>query len=233
MNRLKSMLLRLGKFLGFGVRRLQPRPSWYPDELLRYDYQKEFIDFGLKPGDRVLDVGAGSDPFPHATHLADLFLEACEHRHSGVVTDARPFTLATVLALPFPDKYFDFVYCVHTLEHVDDPLQACRELMRVGRRGYIETPTLAKDMLFSWAKGQHLWHVIAIGNELCFFEYSDSQSKGIASTAWWDVIQSTYHNPLQEAYYRNLDLFNVMFQWQESFDVHVFRQDGTVERTAG
>jgi len=39
------------------------------------------------------------------------------------------------MAMPFPDKSFDFVYCAHVLEHVDDPIRACREIMRVGKRG--------------------------------------------------------------------------------------------------
>jgi SAM-dependent methyltransferase len=198
----------------------------------RYEYQKQFFDFDLKPGDRILDAGSGADPFSHATHLVDLFLESCEHRHTSVLIDERPFIKATVQALPFPDKYFDFVYCVHTLEHVNDPLSACSELARVGKRGFIETPTLAKDMLYSRAEGQHRWHVIAIDNRLCFFEYSKRQLKGLSSKAWWHIIQSPYHNPLQEAYYRNLDMFNVMFSWRDEFDVHVFRLDGTVERTS-
>ena len=53
--------------------------------------------------------------------------------------------------LPFRDTTFDFVYCSQVLECVKNPLAACREIMRVGKRGYIETPTLGKDTLFTWS----------------------------------------------------------------------------------
>ncbi|HWE39009.1 MAG TPA: methyltransferase domain-containing protein, partial [Isosphaeraceae bacterium] len=40
---------------------------------------------------------------------------------------------------PFPDRFFDFSICSHTLEDVRDPLFVCAELIRVSKRGYIET----------------------------------------------------------------------------------------------
>ena len=46
--------------------------------------------------------------------------------------------------MPFKDKSFDFVIASHVLEHSSDPEAFLRELMRVGKAGYIETP----DALF-------------------------------------------------------------------------------------
>jgi hypothetical protein len=42
---------------------------------------------------------------------------------------------------PFPDKYFDFSICSHTLEDIRDPLYVCSELIRVSKAGYIEVPS--------------------------------------------------------------------------------------------
>jgi SAM-dependent methyltransferase len=39
------------------------------------------------------------------------------------------------------DKYFNFVYCRHTLEDIQNPQNAFAELVRVGKLGYIETPS--------------------------------------------------------------------------------------------
>jgi hypothetical protein len=101
--------------------------------------------------------------------------------------------------------------------------------MRVGKRGFIETPTAAKDMLFCWARGEQQWHVVAIGRTLCFFEYSERELDGLRSPAWREIIFSRRHHPLQEAFYSNQDAFNVMFSWKDHFSVLVFRLDGTIQ----
>jgi hypothetical protein len=121
------------------------------------------------------------------------------------------------------------VYCAHVLELVDNPLGACAEIMRVGKRGFIETPTAGKDMLFAWARNLQKWHVVAIGSTLCFFEYSERQLDGVRSLIWREHILSQWYNPWQEIFYNNLDIFNVMFTWENQFAVFMFRLDGTVQ----
>ena len=195
----------------------------------RFVYQSRFVDFGIQPGERVLDVGSGGDPFPYATHLVDLFLEPSRHRYSELDTDGKPFTVADVQDLPFADGSFDFVYCSHLLEHVDDPIQACRELMRVARRGYIETPAMMKDVLFCWANEMHKWHLVASGNVLCFFEYTNRQLEGVRSSVWRDIVMGQWANPLQDVFRVNQDVFNVPFLWKGSFGVIVFKLDGQIE----
>ncbi|HYR84152.1 MAG TPA: class I SAM-dependent methyltransferase [Terriglobia bacterium] len=210
------------------VTRLQLRPEW-PGEKDRYSYQKKYAHFDFKPGERVLDIGSGGDPFPHATVLMDQHIETTVHRADTLVTNGKPFLLADIHSLPFCTGSFDYVFCSHLLEHVADPIRACSEMMRVGRRGFIETPTFAKDMLFAWAAGMHKWHVAAIADTLVFFEYSARQAEGIKSSAWRDLIFSRLYHPLQRAFYDNADLFNTMLCWNARFNVVVFRQDGSME----
>src|SRR6266550_2167383 len=206
----------------------RPLRSEWPGEKKRIEYQKRYVKFDIQPNDRVLDIGSGSDPFPYATHLADRFLDPTEHRHGQLIKGDRLIG-ADIHALPFRDKSFDFVYCAHILEHVENPLKACAEIMRVGKRGYIETPTMGEDVLFAWTFDIHKWHVVGCAQRLCFFEYTPRESEGIRSTAWADVIFGRRFHPLQPAFYDNQDVFNVMFTWNESFTVHVFRNDGTLE----
>ena len=207
---------------------LRKRPI-YPGERNRFVYQERYVHFEIQPADRVLDIGSGGDPFPHATILADRFMQKTEHRHAELVRDDRPFVVADVSDLPFRDKCLDFVYCAHILEHVDDPIGSCAEIMRIGKRGFIETPTMGKDMLFAWAKGMHKWHLVSAGCNLCFFEYSPRQLEGIRSSAWQEIIFNKWYYPLQKAFYENQDIFNVMFSWFDSFGVFVFRLDGSVQ----
>ncbi len=199
------------------------------EKIDRFIYQAHYINFNIKPNERVLDIGCGRSPFPYATILVDRFLHPSRHRHEPLIRGDKPLVLADVHHLPFADKSFDFVYCSHVLEHVDDPLLACAEIMRVGKRGYIETPTMGKDALFAWAKDMHKWHVVACGQNLCFFEYSPRQLQGIRSSAWRNLIFSKWYHPLQEAFYENQDIFNVMFKWTDRFAVFVFYLDGTVK----
>jgi len=209
------------------VRRRRPNTSNGVDE--RVSYQEQYVNFNIKPGDQVLDIGNGGYPFRYATVLADRFRDESPSRYEGLVTTNKPFVLTDIHDLGFRDKAFDFIYCSHVLEVVENPLRACAEIMRVGKRGFIETPTLSKDTLFAWAKNIQKWHVVAIERKLCFFEYSERQLEGIGSSVWQDLIMSEWHSPLQEAFYQNQDLFNVMFTWDDQFAVYLFRLDGSVE----
>lgn len=194
----------------------------------RYAYQSRHRTFAILPNEKVVDIGCGDDPFPFASTLVDFHIEPSQHRYTDISMHSDRIVRADVECLPFADKEFDFVYCCHVLEHTQDPLKACAEIMRVGRRGYIETPTLMKDCLFSWAKGMHRWHVVAIGNRLCFYEYSDRLLEGIRSKAFRNQIFSSSRTDLQDAYIVNQDVFNVMFDWEEKFSVSVFHKNGSM-----
>jgi ubiquinone/menaquinone biosynthesis C-methylase UbiE len=198
----------------------------------RFSYQEKVVHFEVGAGQQVLDIGSGGNPFPYATVLVDRYPDRSNHRTDDLETGGKPFVIADIDRLPFSDQAFDYVYCSHVLEHVDDPIAACREIMRVGKRGYIETPTLAKDMMFSWAKGMHRWHVVGIGQTLCFFEYGERQAEGIQSSAWADLIFSSSWHPLQDVFERNQEVFNVMLTWSAAFRVFVFYLDGRSERFA-
>jgi SAM-dependent methyltransferase len=227
----RGQLKRVERYLidkiGLEILVRRKRPKWL-GEHRRLDYQERYVNFKIRPGEQVLDLGSGGIPFPYATVLVDRFI-APKHRVETLVTHGKPFVIADIHDLPFRDKYFDFVYCSHMLEFVGDPLRACQELMRVGKRGYVETPTLGKDKLFAWAADlQTRWHLVAIGRNLCFFEYSERQLNGIRSSVWRDIIFAKWYEPLQEVFYENQDVFNVMFNWVNQFSVFLFRLNGTV-----
>ena len=228
-SNLERLLRTQIRRLGFDIVRWYPRPK-RREENDRFEYQKLFNRFQIDSASTVLDLGSGDYPFPLATILADLYLDHSPHRADPLKRDHRPLLQLDIHHLPFTDKSVDFVYCSHALEHVDNPLQACLEIIRVGKQGYIETPNFCKDGLFAWSEGiKHLWHVVAIGSTIVFFEYSDRQKKGIRSSAWLNLIFADQYHPLQEAFYDNQDFFNTMFTWVDSFRVFVFRLDGTME----
>ncbi len=64
--------------------------------------------------------------------------------------DARPFVVADGMALPFFDDAFDYVICRQVIEHAVDPARFLREISRVGRAGYIETPSDISEDMCDW-----------------------------------------------------------------------------------
>jgi SAM-dependent methyltransferase len=211
-----------------GVEIRRSRPKWHGEDE-RFSYQSKFHDFKIKPGQKVLDVGCGPYPFPYATMLVDLFTEKTNHRHGELITSGKPFMVADIHCLPFEDKSYDFVYCSHVLEHVDDPVRACAELVRVGKRGYVETPSIMTDVLFCWAKGMHKWFTVVIGNRLVFFEYGPRLVEGVRNSYWAQSVFLRRYHPLQDVFYKNQDIFNNSLMWQDRFECTVFRQDGSIE----
>ena len=96
---------------------------------------------------RVLDVGGAHRPLNTATHTLDAL--AYSERGPLLIPEV-PERFSTVNWLqfdmcdrpwPYPGRHFDFSFCAGTLEDVRDPIGVCRELMRVSRAGYIETPS--------------------------------------------------------------------------------------------
>lgn len=100
---------------------------------------------------RVLDVGAGILPFPRADVLVDLAAPDAIPGQEVVRCDV------TRHPLPFADKSFDFVYCRHVLEDLFDPFCVIREMERVGRAGYIETPSPMAEMCRGVDGGSPPW----------------------------------------------------------------------------
>lgn len=88
----------------------------------------------------VLDVGSGQKPMWRADVLVERFLDDDTGR-PGRLLVARPLVCADLARMPFEDKTFDFVYCSHVFEHVEDPDAAARELGRVAHAGVIAVPS--------------------------------------------------------------------------------------------
>jgi SAM-dependent methyltransferase len=225
LNRARRVLTWLELAVGFRIVRAKRSRAFEAFAGSRLWYQEQSVKFDIPAGSRVLDIGSGPRPFKFATELCDFYVDETVHRRGQLITKGLPVTVADVHNMPFADKTFDYVYTAHMLEHVDDPEKACREIMRIGKRGLIETPNFTKDILFCQAEEMHhRWHTVGFENHLFFFEYSAREAAGIGSKAWHAMMWGPFYHPLQDAFINNQHLFNTIFEWNDKFEVHVFRR---------
>jgi len=195
-------------------------------------YQSRFFEFDIRPGDKVLDIGSGHLPFPYATHLADLSLEEDRIGRAGVPfkhVAGKPVFECSIEDLPFEDEEFDFVYCSHVLEHVNSPEMACKEIMRVGKRGFIETPGPGKDLWLNSAQiSKHKWSIELKRDQLFFKEYTADEIVGFNCGILMDM-NCAPQTPREKAFAALLnlraDLVNTMLYWENRFKVEVQRKE--------
>lgn len=86
-------------------------------------------------GKRILELGPGKSPFPVASEF--VVWKASEEL-SGKKVHVLDFDEGK---LPFANKEFDFVYCHHLIQDLQNPLPLLKEISRVSKAGYIETPS--------------------------------------------------------------------------------------------
>ena len=162
-----------------------------------------YVSSLIPEGAKVLELGPGTTPFHRSTHFVDLYKKG----ENYVVCDLNAGNL------PFPDDYFDFVYTRHTMEDLYYPFAALREMARVARRGYIETPSPFAEVTRGIDGGStptpwrgyhhHQWLVWSHAGELNFLkkipliEYVGGFSE--------EVIERTLANPCY---------WNTYFYWE-------------------
>ena len=94
---------------------------------------------------KVIDVGCSGIAFPAATHCVD-FSESIS-AVGNVPTENKMKIDIDFQRIPMDNKCFDFCYCRHTLEDIQNPEFAFQEMVRCSRSGYVETPSPLIEVL--------------------------------------------------------------------------------------
>jgi len=210
----------------FLIPSMEPREAPLKDN---WQYQNEELDWKIDANMKVLDIGSGGYPFKHATHLADKFPNETTHRVEPLNRDGRPFFEVDIERLPFDKKAYDFVFCSHVLEHLNHPGDAMREIMRVGKSGYIEIPTRMSDIIFNFTflEEHHKWHGLISNNTVILTEWSDPERKKYNHN-FFNAIQSNYTNDMQSFFEENREVFFHHLHWNDSFDFILINKKGKV-----
>lgn len=125
----------------------------------RYAWLEKWKTQNLKLGkdSKIADVGAGHDPFLDATHIIDLYPDDNTQRGHDLRAGKRTLLPHSIEEVPVEDGYFDFSYARQILEHVDDPEKACKELMRISKSGFIETPNSFIELGYGYPGDERGW----------------------------------------------------------------------------
>ncbi len=179
---------------------------------------------GIRPTDRVLDVGGGFYPFRRADVITDLSFSDTSNRNGAQMLfgEGKRYVECPAERLPFADKEFDFVFSSHVLEHTRDPEAACREIQRVGKRGFVEVPHKISE--YVTGNPTHRWLVTPKNGGLRF------EPKNFLESPFQNILHSHVVNDpefqaIEAGSFRNL--LNIQLAWERSFPVEIVR---TVER---
>lgn len=175
--------------------------------------------------EKVLEVGGGSNPHPRSNVVTDKHLDSNYHRDDDLrVYPHQKFVEADGTALNFADKEFDYLICNHVLEHVDDPEAFVRELARVSKRGYLETPSLIGEILHPMES--HRWVILEIDEKIVLY---DKETLGFNQSI---QLHNLFLNHLlnNSLTYRLFDrtypyIRRVMYEWKDEIEILVNPND--------
>lgn len=145
---------------------------------LIYFYQRKIAPgFKIPKHWLVLDVGSGNMPF----WRGDVFLDDLKfgniqrHLGGGTVKDIGIFVNSDASKMPFKNNAFDFSFCSHLLEHVENPTAVINEIVRVSKQGYIEVPNGILETIAPFHS--HLWFIYYADKTLYFVRKSKEMHK--------------------------------------------------------
>ncbi len=161
----------------------------------------------------VLEIGSGDNPHPRSNVLVDRFIGDNTERGGNLVID-RPLVVADAHHLPFCEGAFAYIICSHILEHMDDPPQFVRELQRIGKAGYIGSPSEIAERMFHWSF--HRWYVNLIGGKLVLHPKEPAEPFG-------ELFDYLYeYNPAYYFFQRSMpDLFWVELEWHGRIELEM------------
>ena len=176
---------------------------------------------GVQDGESVLDIGGGHSPLPEATVVVEYNLTSGHDRDGHAVPIDPRYVEGDAQNLPFANKSFDFAYASHVFEHVPDPAKACSEMIRVARRGYIETPRKMTELFAGYPS--HRWLVDVDDGVLSF------ERRWFIESPYQNCVLAHVHNfdgARQQALVHFRNLTCVQFQWRDTFRYKVVERPG-------
>jgi len=183
----------------------------YSYNLIKWSLRK--LKLPIKSNALVLDVCSGSSPHPAADVVLEKYVDTT-HCYEPLVAD-RPTVLADACKMPFMDKAFDYIIASHVLEHINTPELFLKELQRVGKAGYIETPNAIFEGLVPY--NVHVLEIMNSNNELIIHKKSSPRPDNFINNL--EVVKQI---PVwNKFFYNNPELFQVRYFWNDKLNYKI------------
>lgn len=122
----------------------------------------------------LLDIGATSDLLFRYFNKRGVGLNVSPQSVEYMKAHGIEAVVGDAESLQFEDKSFDCLFCFQTLEHLENPVRALREFVRVMREKlFLTIPLVSRTKICGFEtplRGRHRWHT---------FEFSDSDFRKI------------------------------------------------------
>lgn len=158
--------------------------------------------------DRVLEIGPGATPYFRSDIFLELQYKTEEERiaqsgNVGILNTNKQIVYYDGGKFPFKDKEFDYVICSHVLEHVPDADSFLREIQRVGKKGYLEFPTVYYDYIYNFRE-----HQLFLFENNGIINWMTKQESGLMKYA---TIQFFFNKTCKLGYFDLIESFKEYF----------------------
>lgn len=182
-----------------------------------------------RPKGLVLEVACGTNPAPESDVLLEFYEPFVKQLKDEWVEKV---VFGDALNMPFLDRSFDYITCMHLVEHFDhgELIRFFSELRRVAPRGYIEAPSIYWELLHNCDEafcadgfaGHHKQYCFFYEGVIHFIKKADS------CTTKHRIIREVFRKIINPAITAdNIDLMMVGVQWEQhvNFQFHESLED--------
>lgn len=147
----------------------------YPDQLAGYLIKR----FGLKPGNRLLELGCGRGDFTSAFKRAGLTCSGVDREPSNIPgVEVKKCDLSKD-PLPFEDESFDVVYHKSVIEHLYQPdhiMDETRRILKKGGKLIFLTPDWERQLKIFYEDITHCrpYNTTAVKDMLSMWEFENN-----------------------------------------------------------
>jgi len=166
----------------------------------------------------VLDVGSGGTPYPRSDVLLDR-LTGAQHRCGDSMLVDRPSVFGDAQRMPFKDKAFDFVVASHILEHMSDPEIFLKELQRVAKAGYIETPNAIFERFRPY--DIHSLEVMSVDNVL----HIHKKNQPVEDSFLGNLGFLDRDRRWKKFFFERIDMFHVRLYWDTEIQYQIHNNE--------